>query len=65
MSYVQKIEELIVQRDALLQALEIIAVGDATNPQAQAAEELIALGFWRDIPAARTTATSEPGLIED
>ena len=40
--------------DALRRALEIIAVGDAQNPQAQAAEELIALGYWRDIPEART-----------
>lgn len=35
------------QRDDLRRALEIIAVGDAHNPQAQAAEELIALGWWR------------------
>ena len=47
------IEELIVGRDALLRALEIIAVGDAENPQAQAAEELIALGYWRDIPEVK------------
>ena len=44
---------LLEQRDELRRALEIIAVGDATNPQAQAAEELIALGYWRDIPEAR------------
>ena len=51
MSYTtQKIEELIIERDTLRRALEIIAVGDAPNPQAQAAEELISLGFWRDIP---------------
>ena len=41
------------QRDDLRRALEIIALGDAQNPQAQAAEELIALGYWRDIPEAR------------
>ena len=46
----KKIEELIIERDTLRRALEIIAVGDAPNPQAQAAEELIFLGFWRDIP---------------
>lgn len=39
--------------DALRRALEIIAVGDSKNPQADAAEELIALGYWRDIPEAR------------
>lgn len=44
------------ERDALRRALEIIAVGDAQNPQAQAAEELIALGYWRDIPEARSAA---------
>ena len=44
---------------ALLRALEIIAVGDANNPQAQAAEELIALGYWRDIPEARALAQPE------
>lgn len=44
------------QRDELRRALEIIAVGDAENPQAQAAEELIALGWWRDIPEARKMA---------
>ena len=60
MSYDKRIEELIVQRDALLRAMEIIAVGDAKNPQAQAAAELIALGFWRDIPEARMPGTSEP-----
>lgn len=38
----------------LRRALEIIAVGDAKNPQLQAAEELIAMGYWRDIPEART-----------
>ena len=53
MSYASKIEELVAERDALRRALEIIAVGDAQNPQAQAAEELIALGYWRDIPEAR------------
>ena len=74
MSYAQKIEELVAERDALLKdaersvaellrakeqrdelcrALEIIAVGDATNPMLQAAEELIALGYWMDIPQAR------------
>ena len=42
------------QCDALRRALEIIAVGDAENQKAQAAEELIALGYWRDIPEART-----------
>jgi len=49
------------ERDNLRQALEIIAVGDAENPQAQAAEELIALGYWRDIPEARNynNATKE------
>jgi hypothetical protein len=46
-------DALLEQRDELRRALEIIAVGDATNPQAQAAEELIALGYWRDIPEAR------------
>ncbi len=44
------------QQDALRRALEIIAVGDAQNPQLQAAEELIALGYWRDIPEARAMA---------
>ena len=48
-------DELHEQRDALRRALEIIAVGDAQNPQRQAAEELIALGYWRDIPKARVT----------
>lgn len=52
------IERLTKERDALVRAMEIIAVSDAENPQAQAAEELIALGFWRDIPEAREiTAT--------
>ncbi len=46
------------QRDELRRALEIIAVGDAQNPQAQAAEELIALGWWRDIPEALTMAAA-------
>ena len=46
------------ERDELRRALEIIAVGDAQNPQAQAAEELIALGWWRDIPEARTMAAA-------
>lgn len=49
----QRIDKLTQERDELRRALEIIAVGDAQNPQAQAAEELIALGYWRDIPEAR------------
>jgi hypothetical protein len=56
---VRQIEELTAERDALRRALEIIAVGDAQNPQAQAAEELIALGWWRDIPEARTLAQTQ------
>lgn len=48
----------IQQRDELRRALEIIAVGDAQSPQAQAAEELVALGWWRDIPEARTMAAA-------
>ena len=48
-------DELREQRDDLRRALEVIAVGDAQNPQRQAAEELIALGYWRDIPKARVT----------
>lgn len=58
MSYAEKIEALIAERDALRRALEIIAVGDAKNPQAQAAEELISLGYWRDIPEARTIGST-------
>ena len=49
------------QRDELRRALEIIAVGDANNPEAQAAEELIALGYWRDIPEARKPVDA-PGI---
>ena len=41
---------------ALLRALEIIAVGDAKNSHAQAAEVLISLGYWRDIPEVRALA---------
>ena len=52
---------LLEQRDELRRALEIIAVGDATNPQAQAAEELIALGYWRDIPEARAAIKAVEG----
>ena len=48
------------REDALRRALEIIALGDAQNPQAQAAEELIALGFWRDIPEARAALAAQP-----
>jgi hypothetical protein len=58
MSYTENIESLIAERDALRRALEIIAVGDAQNPQLQAAEELIALGYWRDIPEARIPVTA-------
>ena len=47
------VEKTEARADALLRALEIITVGDAQDPQAQAAEELIALGYWRDIPEAR------------
>jgi hypothetical protein len=57
MSYAEKIEALVAERDALRRALEIIAVGDAEDPQRQAAEELIALGYWRDIPEARNPCT--------
>ena len=49
-------EKVQLQRNELRRALEIIAVGDAQNPQAQAADELIALGYWRDIPEARKPA---------
>jgi hypothetical protein len=45
--------------DDLRRALEIIAVGDAPNPQLQAAEELIALGYWCDIPEARIPASQQ------
>lgn len=48
------------REDALRRALEIIALGDAQNPQAQAAEDLIALGFWRDIPEARAALAAQP-----
>ena len=50
------------QRDALRRALEIIAVGDAQNPQIQAAEELIALGYWSDIPEARIPVVAAPAV---
>jgi hypothetical protein len=54
------------QRDQLRRALEIIAVGDAQNPQTQAAEELIALGWWRDIPEARAIAPpAEPARCDN
>lgn len=46
--------------DSMRTVLEIIAVGDARNPQAQAAEELIALGYWRDTPEARCAAPQDP-----
>lgn len=46
--------ERIERLEGCRRALEIIAVGDAQSPQVQAAEELIALGFWRDIPQARS-----------
>ena len=55
-------DELHEQRDALLQALEIIAVGDAQNPQIQAAYELIALGYWRDIQEARIPVAAAPAV---
>ena len=55
-------EEMHEQRDALRRALEIIAVGDAQNPQLQAAEELIALGYWRDIPEARIPVAAAPAV---
>ena len=51
--YFEAIERLTSQRDELQRALEVIALGEAENPQVQAAEELIALGYWRDIPEAR------------
>lgn len=55
-----RVMELEAEWDALRRALEIIAVGDATNPQKQAAEELIALGYWRDIPEARAALSTTP-----
>lgn len=63
MSYAEKIESLVAERDALRRALEIIAVGDAEDPQRQAAEELIALGYWRDIPEARNPCA--PSALDD
>ena len=51
------------KEEALLRALEIIAVGDAKSPQAQAVEELIALGYWRDTPEARALAKQEQETV--
>lgn len=48
-SLIDKLSEARRQRDELRRALEIIAVGDAEDPKAQAAEELVALGWWRNI----------------
>lgn len=48
-----EIERLREAEDALRRALEVIAVGDASDPQKQAAEELMALGYWQDTPEAR------------
>ena len=56
------VDALREQRDALRRALEIIAVGDAHNPQSQAAEELIALGYWRDTPEARIPVVAAPAV---
>lgn len=41
------IERLTCERDALRRALEVIAVGDSKNPVIDAADELVALGYWR------------------
>lgn len=55
------IRNLVMPDHPVLRAIETaLAVGDAQNPQLQAAEELIALGYWRDIPEARSFASKQP-----
>lgn len=43
----REIEQLRDERDALLRALEVIAVGDSKDPVTDAGDELVALGYWR------------------
>ena len=43
----KEMEALRDQRDALMRALEVIAVGDSPDPVTDAGDELVALGYWR------------------
>lgn len=43
----QMLEALTEERDALRRTLEIIAVGDSADPMGDAADQLVALGYWR------------------
>ena len=49
------------ERDRLRRALEVIAVGDSKNPIEDAADELVALGFWRKeaVEAIRSISKSQ------
>jgi hypothetical protein len=55
-------------RDALRTALEIIGLGDSSNPQVDAADTLVELGIWRreavdEIRAARATLLGDGGTL--
>jgi hypothetical protein len=56
----ERLSAVIEDRDALLRALEVIAVGDSKDPVRDAADELVALGHWRAEAVAGMRAEATP-----
>ena len=49
---------------ALRRALEIIAVGDSKDPVGDAAETLVELGLWRELPPGFQARGTDTGRLQ-